>query len=192
MDVAIITFWCGENTKFYCVQGTSCISSCHICQKFQSLVFNDGPIIAHSPVAVIDCPEDQGADVFVTQWFQFKDNGTGKKSTVYFEVGILGSCTNENNGTVFYKRKKVVLLSFVESVDLINKENCFFAIHTKAVLSLVHYFLHVFFACNGSIDLGKACTGGIGDDFGQGGLTCSRWSVKDNGSEFVSFNSTIQ
>ena len=192
MNRTIFAFGGSKDTKFYRIQGTAGITACHISQKFQGIVINYGAIISHAFIAVIYGSEDQRADIFITERFQFKNDGAGKESSIYFEIRIFSSCTDQNDRTVLHKWKQVILLAFVETVNLINEKNRFFAIHAKTVLCLFYDFFHVFLTGDCRIDLGKTCTGSICDYLGEGSLSGSGRSIENNRSQLVSFDRTVQ
>ena len=53
---------------------------------------NYGAIISHAFIAVIYCSEDQRADIFIAEWFQFKNDGAGKESSIYFCLLYTSRC----------------------------------------------------------------------------------------------------
>ena len=81
------------------------------------------------------------------------------------QIWILCCSPDKNDGSVLNKRKKIILLSLVETVDLINEQNGLFPIHAEIVLCLLYNCFHIFLPCYGCIDLRKAGACSIGDDF---------------------------
>ena len=76
VDVTVRTFWGCQYSKFYSIQGTSCITACHIREKIKSVIINYSPIVAHTLIAVIDCPENESTDIVLTQRSELKNNRT--------------------------------------------------------------------------------------------------------------------
>ena len=192
MDEAVLAFWCGKDSKLYCIQRASCIAACHICQKFHSILINDSTVISHAPVTVVHSPEDQSLNILIAQSLQFKDNGSGQKSAVDFKIRVFCSCADQDDCSVLYKRKKIILLSFVKAMDLINKKNRLFAVHAQIILGFFYNGFHIFFSCYSCIDLSKISAGSIGYYFCQCCFACSGRSVKDNRGQFISLDSAVQ
>ena len=53
VNITVLALRGGENTQFYCIQGTAGIAACHICEKFQGIIINHGTIISHTLVTVV-------------------------------------------------------------------------------------------------------------------------------------------
>ena len=192
MDLAVLCSGCGEDSQFYGVQRTSGVSSCHICQKLQGILINHSIIAPHSSFRIVHCPPDQFLHFRDLQSPQLKNDRSGKERAVYLKIWILGCSSDKNDGPVLHKRKEVILLSFVETMDLIDKKDRFLSIHTKFILSLLHYSFHVFLACYRCVDLCKIRACSIGDDFCQCSLSCSRRAVKNNRGKFIGLDSAVQ
>ena len=114
----------------------------------------------------------------------------GTPDEIYIGLDFLNN-TDEDDGSVFYEWEEIVLLAFVEAVDLVYEEDCFFAVHTQVLLGFFYNCFHIFFACYSGVDLGEFCTGSVGDYFCQGGLAGSGRAVEDDGGQFVSFDSPV-
>ena len=62
-------------------------------------------------------------NVVVGQRLQHEDATARKQRRYHFEAGILGGCTNQDNGSIFHVGQQKVLLCFIESVDLVQKHH---------------------------------------------------------------------
>ena len=192
MNKSVRAFGSGKDSKLYCIQRASCIAACHIRKKFHSILLDNSSVISHASVAVIYSPEDQGLNILIAQSLQLKDNGAGQKSAVYFKIRVFCSCADQDDCSVLYKRKKIILLSFVKAMDLINKKNRLFAVHAQIILGFFYNGFHIFFSCYSCIDLSKISAGSIGYYFCQCCFACSGRSVKDNRGQFISLDSAVQ
>ena len=191
MDESVFASGGGEDAQFDGIEGISGVAACHVCKEVEGVFIYPGFIVSHSFCFVVDCTEEEFLDFRNLQGFQLEDDGTGEQRGVDFEVWILCCGTDEDDGSVFYEWQKIVLLAFVEAVDLVDEEDCFFAVHTQVLLGFFDNGFHIFFACYSGVDLGEFGTGSVGDDFGQSGLACSRRAVEDDGGQFVSFDSPV-
>ena len=182
----------GQYPQLHGIQRGPGIPVGRVCQKISCILVNVGIVNAHSPFLVINCPADQLLDIVLFQGLELKYPGPGKKSPIYLKVRIFRSSSNQYQGPVLHKGQKVILLSFIKAVDLIHKQDGFPSIHANVVLGLLHHFLHVLFSCHCGVNLPEIRTGGIGNDLCQGGLTGSRRSVKNNGSQLIRLYGPVQ
>ena len=70
------------------VQRVSCVSSGHIGQEFQRVLFNDSPVISHSFVTVVYRAQDQLTDIVLAKRLQLKNDRPGQKRAVDLEYGF--------------------------------------------------------------------------------------------------------
>lgn len=173
MNVAVRRPRSSKDSKLNGVQRVSGVSSGHIGKKFQSVRFNDSPVISHSFVTVVYCAQDQLTDIVLAERFQFKNDRPGQKRAVDLEIRILRGRADKNKSTVFHKRQKIILLSFVKTMDLVNKEDCFLAVHAQTIMRFFHNGFHILFTGGSSVDLGKVSACGAGDHPGQSSFACS-------------------
>ena len=191
MDESVLTSGSGKDAKLDSVEGISGISAGHVCKEVQSVIIYLGFVVSHSLCLVIDCAKDELFDFGNLKGFQLKDNRTGDQSSIYFKIRILSCSADENNRSVFNEREEIVLLAFIEAVNLINEEDGFLSVHAQILLSFFYYGFHVFFSCYRGINLGKFCTCGVGNHLCQSGFSCSGRTVEDNRGQFVCFDSSV-
>ena len=192
MDFSVCTSLCSKNAKFYCIQRCPCISTSKVSQKVQCLLTDFCMITAQSLNRICNSPVQKFSDILFFQRFQFKNNGTGQQRTVYLKIRIFCGSTNQYQRTVFYKRQQIILLSLVKPVDLVYEQNRLFPVHSKMLLRFFYHFLHIFFSGCGRIQLGKSCACRVGDHFRQRGFSGSGRTVKNNRSQFVCLDRTVQ
>jgi hypothetical protein len=71
-----------------------------------------------------------------------------------------------------------ILLSFIEAVDLIDKENRFFCIELKALFGKLNGVADILDTRQDGVDRKELGFGGIGDDAGQSGFTGAGWTIE--------------
>ena len=177
---SVFTSWCSKDTKFDGVESISGISACHVCEEIECVFIYLGLVVSHSLFLIVDCSEDEFFYLRNLQRFQFEDDGAGDKSRIDFKVWIFCCCADKNDGSVFYKWKEIILLAFVETVNLVDEEDGFLSVHSEILLCFFDNSFHIFFAGYGGVDLGKFSACGVGDYFCQSGFACSRRAVEDN------------
>ena len=182
----------GQHAQFNGIQRSPGISSGNIRQKFPRVVIQNYIVSSQSPLFVIDGTDQKFLNIFFLKGFQLKDHGTGKKRAVDFKIGIFCGSADQDHRPVLHKRKQIILLSLIEAVDLINKQNRFLSVHTKQILRLVHRLFHIFFSRRCRIELPEFRTGRIGDHFCQRCLPCARRSVKNNGAQLIRLDRPVQ
>ena len=180
MNLSIFTALCSQHTKLHCIQCASCISSCNIGKKFHRVIINHCLIASHPFFHIIDGTPDQFRNIFFTKWLQFKNAGSGDQRTVYFKIRVFCCRTNQNNGSIFHKRKQIILLPFIKSVNLIYKKNRFLLVHAKRLFCLCNHCFHIFLSRYSSINLGKLCARCICNHFCKRGLSGPRRSIENN------------
>lgn len=79
---------------------------------------------AEAAVDVINGAEKQGADVLRFERAEGENAKTGEEGAGEVERGVFGGGTEEDDGSVFNGGEEGVLLSFGESVDLVDEEDC--------------------------------------------------------------------
>ena len=170
---------CGQNAELDGAQGTPGISVRNI-RKEVCRVFIDGSIIhAHALFAVVDSAHDQGPHICPGKRLQLEDRRPGDERPVHLKIGVFRGRPDQCDRTVLNERKQIVLLGFIEAVDLIDKEDRLFSVHAQTVFGAPHGFLHVLFAGGRGIELDKLRTRGIGDHPRQCGLAGAGRSVKN-------------
>ena len=191
MDITVITLWSCQDPELHGIQCTPRITAGHIRKKFKRVVIDHSTIIPHSLITVIDCTQDQRADILLTQSPELKNNRTGEKSTVDLKIRILRRCTDQYDRSILHKRKKIILLSFIKTMDLVDEQNGLLTIHTKLFLRFLYDLLHILLARNRSIDLSKIGTGRIRDHLSKRRLTSPRRPIKNNRSQLIRLDRTI-
>ena len=192
MYVSVTALFCRKNTKFQCIQRCSCISPGDICKKFSRIFMKFHMIGSHTFFHIRSSTHQQFADILSFQRLQFKHNRSGYQRTVYFKIGIFCRGPNENKGSVFYKRKQIILLTFIKAMNFVDKQDGLFSIHPQIILCFPDHFLHILFSCNCSIHLLKLGTGRVGDYFGQSGFSGSGRTIENDASKFICLNCPIK
>ena len=131
-------------------------------------------------------------DILLLQGLQLKNTRPGQQRPVHLKIWIFRGCADEDQRAVLHKGQKVVLLSLVETVNLVHEQDGFLPIHAHVVLGRMHHFLHVFFSGHRGVDLPEIGAGGVGDHLGQRGFSRARRSVKDNGAQLVRLDGPVQ
>lgn len=122
---------------------------------------------------------------------QFKNDGAGNQRSIYLKIRIFRRCPDQDQSPILYKRQKIILLPLIKPVDLINKKNRLFTIHSLQILRRFHDLFHILFSGYCRIDLLKFSTCRIGDHFCKGGLSGSRRAVKDQGTQLIRLDRPI-
>ncbi len=132
------------------------------------------------------------SNILFFQLAQFKHNGAGNQSFVYLIVRIFRSCANEDYGSILHMRQKCVLLTFIKTVYLVNKQYSLFAVHSQIRPRVFYCFLNVLHAGRRGVQLMECAFRCIRDDFRQRRLPCSRRAIKNNRTEAVALNRAIK
>ena len=135
---------------------------------------------------------DQFQNILRFQRLQLKNAGSGKKSPVYLKIRIFRRRTDQDQGSILYKGKKIILLSLVKAVDLVYKQNGSFAVHSPAVLCGGHNLLHILFSGHCGVDLLKFSAGGVGNNLCQRGFSGPWRAVENKRSKFVRFDGAVK
>ena len=181
-----------HNSQLHSIEGVPGIPSCQIRQKIHGILFYHGIISAHSFLLIIHSPADEFLYILPGQGLQFKNNRTGYQRAVYLKIGIFRGCADKDDSAVLHERQKIILLAFIEPVNLINKQNRFFPIHPLGVFGLRHHFLHVLFPGNCGIDLGKLRARRIGNNLCQCRFPRSRRPVKNDGADLIRLDRPVK
>ena len=192
MDNAVFAPVRGQDTEFYGVERISGIAACHICQKIKRILINLSMKTAHALLCIFHSSSQKDFYIFFFQRFQLKDAGSGNQSTVYLKIRILRSRSDQDHGPILHKGEKVILLSFVEPVDLVDKEDRLPAVHPLQIFCFLYDLFHIFFPGYCRIDLLKLRTCRIGDHLCQSRLSCSRRPVEDDRTEFVRLDRPVK
>ena len=83
-------------------------------------------------------------------------------------------------------------MSFVETVDFIDKEQCSPPVVVSLLLGLGDDFANIFDALQDGREGNEITAGGLSDDSGQGGFTGTRWPPKDCRGELVLLDQASQ
>lgn len=52
---------------------------------------------------------------------QFKNDGAGNQRSIYLKIRIFRRCPDQNDRSILDKRKQIILLAFIETVNLVDK-----------------------------------------------------------------------
>src|SRR4051812_45417494 len=69
---------------------------------------------------------------------------SAEQGRVDFVARVFGRSSDEYDVSDFYERQKHILLGFVESVDLVNKNNCCFIVHQTTISPLLSELANLF------------------------------------------------
>ena len=169
-----------QDTKFNRIQCTSGIPAGNIRKEFQCIFLYHCLIASHAFYHVIDRPRDQRLNIFFCKRLQLKNARSGKQRPIYFKIRIFRRCTDQDDRTILHKRKQIILLSFIKSVDLVYEQDGLLPVHSLHLFCPGNHFFHIFFTRSRCIDLGKFRTGRVGNYFCKCGLPCSRRTIKND------------
>ncbi len=85
---------------------------------------------AQPALGVGDSPVQQVAKLLIRQRFKREHAGAGEQRRVDLKIGVFGGRADQHDGSVFHMRQQGILLGFVKSVNLVNKQHCLFAVHS--------------------------------------------------------------
>ena len=180
VNLSVCTPFCCQDAKFNRIQCTSGIPAGNICKKFQCIFLYHCLITSHTFYRVIDRSRDQRLNIFFCKRLQLKNARSGKQRPIYFKIRIFRRCTDQDDRTILHKRKQIILLSFIKSVDLIYEQDGLLTVHSLHLFCFGNHFFHIFFTRSRCIDLGKFRTGRVGNYFGKRGLPSSRRTIKND------------
>ena len=91
-------------------------------------------ISSHAPFHIVNCPMNQEYVISsLDKGFNSNNDGSGNQCSVYLKIWIFCGGADKNQRPVFHKRQKIILLSFVEAVNLIYKQNRPFSVHSHGM-----------------------------------------------------------
>ena len=149
-------------------------------------------IASHTTHRIAHGTLNQLFDVFLFQIVQLKNNGSGNQSWIYLKIWVFCRCANQNDCSILYKWQQIILLSFIKTMNLINKKNSPASVHSLKVFCTLYYVLHIFFSGYSCIKLCKLRACRIGDHHRKRCLSCSWRTIKNNGAKLICLNCAVQ
>ena len=181
-----------QNAQLHGVERVPRVAAGDIREKNLRVLVNHCVVGAHAPLFVIDRAPDQFPHIVHGERPQFKNHRPRDQRAVDFKIRILGSCADQGDRSVLDKGQQIVLLAFVEAVNLVDKENRLLTVAAPALFRRRDHLLHILFAGGRRVDLNEFRTGGIGDDPGQRGFARSGRAVKQDASQLVRLDSPVE
>ncbi len=135
--------------------------------------------IAIAPLFVLKGSMEQLTQIVGFEALQSKQARSTYERFVDFEVRVLSGGTDQGESAVFYPREQRILLSTVEAMDFINKQDGSQAMFLQALLGGVYLLTQVLNAGQNSVQAAELRTGMGGNDPGQSCLPDTRRSVQD-------------
>ncbi len=174
------------------IQGMPGIPAGNIRQKIQGLLIDHRVVSSHPPVPVVDSFFQKLPHRLHGNGFQFKNNRTGQQSPVDFKIWIFRGCADKNQRAILHKGKQIILLGFIETMDLVNKQNRPPGIHSLQLPGLRHHLFHILFAGHRGVDLGKLSAGGVGNHPCQGGFARAGRPVENHGADLIRLDGPVK
>ena len=128
----------------------------HICQKVQRILIDLSMKAAHTFPGVFHSSSQKDFYIFFFQRFQLKNAGiwkSGRLFTSKYGFSVVAPIRITVPSSI--KREKVILLSFIKPVDLVDKKDRLPAVHPLQVFRLFHNLFHILFSRYCCIDLLK-------------------------------------
>jgi hypothetical protein len=114
----------GYYGKFERLKTVSGISSRQTCDLRQRDIAYPDIGKAESPFLIIECISQNPDNVIIGKRIKLEHGRTRDQSFIDFKEGILRGRAYQDYRPVFHKRKESILLQFIESVYLIDKQDC--------------------------------------------------------------------
>ncbi len=192
MYLSILQAVRGHNAQFHRIQSAPCISPGKVGQKFHGVLLDHRIVDSHALFLIIHRSSEQFPNILRAQGMEFKDNRAGNQGIIYFKIWIFRGGSDQNQGAVLHKGKQIILLTFIEPMDLVDEKDGLLPVHSQNVLGFFHHLFHVLFPCHSGVDLGKFRAGGICDDLCQSGLSRTGRAVKNKGAKLVRLDGAVQ
>ena len=191
MHRSILTAWCRQDTKFNRIERHAGISAADLRQKRKRFFVHLGMVTAKPFFHISNRPCQKSFDIFFGERMEFKDDRAGNQRPVYLKIRIFRRCADQNDRSVLDKRKQIILLPFIEAVNLVNKQNRLFAVHTAVFLRFRDHFFHIFFSGRSRIDLQKFRFCRCRDHFRKCRLSGSRRAIQQDGAQLIRLDGTV-
>ena len=140
----------------------------------------------HPTLPVPQRPPKQLNHLLGRQRFQLVDLATGKQGGIHLEGGILGGGADQDDGPGFDEGEKGILLSLVETVNLVDEQQGP-ASGTPVPFRLLHHRADLLDSRKDRAEGDEVHPGALGDDAGQGGLAGTRRAPENQGTDAVLF-----
>ena len=111
------------------------------------------------------------------QGLELKDSAAGQQCVINAEIGIIGGTGDQRDLAIFQKLQQTLLLLFIEILDLIEIEQN--AVGRHHGIHIGNDGLHILQGRGGGIEVIEGLIGALGDDVGDGGLSCAGRAVED-------------
>lgn len=98
---------------------------------------------------------------------------------------VLGRGPDQDHDSFFDIGQQYILLSSIEAVNLIDKQDRPFPVQIQIPASLFQQFPNLLDSSGDGIQRAELTFGMVSDHVSQGGLTGSRWSIEDQGTESI-------
>ena len=129
-------------------------------------------------------PHDR-RDLLVGERLQPEDAQPGEEGRVHFEVRVLRRGSDERHRALLDVGEQRILLSLVETVDLVYEQNRLPTVEDQSLASLRHESANLGHAAHHGGDGHQPRARGIRQNSGQAGLAAARGSPEEQGSEMA-------
>ena len=124
-------------------------------------------LTAQSSFGIVDCSLYDSGDILIRKCAQHIDTTSGQQGRYHLERRILSGGSDQPDGAVLDVGKNGVLLGFIESVYLVDEENCTLPGQLQAIPGFFHYLAQVCHTCRYRADLHEYLTGSACQGAGQ-------------------------
>ena len=122
MDQAVIAAVRRQYSQFNSVQRCTRIPVRGVRQEIDGFFIKADHLAGDPFDRIVHSPCDQFLQVFLLQRLQFEYPRTRQQRAVDFKIRVLRRCADQRHRTVLHERQQVILLGFVEPVDLVDEQ----------------------------------------------------------------------
>ena len=142
-------------------------------------------IQAVQPAGVGNGSIDQLRNIAIGKPLEADYARTADQRGVHFEKRVLGGGAHQHHGAVLHRMEKRILLTAVESMDLVHEQDGARAVERQALLGGVDFPAQVGHGAANGRHLHERRLRGFGDDVSNGGFAGSRRAVQDDRADIV-------
>lgn len=121
---------------------------------------------------------------------ELKDGTPAEHRIVDIEIGVFSGGGNKGDAAVLNEFQQILLLFFIEVLDLVQIE--YNTIASFKGIQLADNLLDVCRGSCGTVEPVELFAGLIGNDIGNGGLSHTRWPIEDHIGNGAAFNDAAQ
>ena len=149
-------------------------------------------IQAVQPARVGNGPVDQLRHIAVGEPLETDNARTADQRGVHFEKRVFSGGAHQHHDAVLHRMKKRILLTAIESMDLVHKQDGTRAVERQALLGGVDFPAQVGYGAADGRHLHERGLRGFGDDVSDGGFAGSRRAIEDDRADVVLLDGRTQ